>query len=188
MANDVKRIYEGMFLLDSSVAAEDWDAALNAIKTVFDRAGAEPLNIRKWDECRLCYEIKGHRRGTYVLSFFKADSQSIAGIERDVQLSEVILRVLILRADYLSKDPAEAEAQMNAATPAVIAQETEAAAAERAATAAASAAEPVAEPASQDDQAAPEPATDSVEAPADQEPLTPPADQDEAAEEPKELQ
>ncbi|MBN2375626.1 MAG: 30S ribosomal protein S6 [Sedimentisphaerales bacterium] len=104
LAQGNKRTYEGLFLVDSAVASANWDDVIKTLNTVFKRAKAKASSITKWDERRLCYEINGHKRGTYILCYFDADPDSITGIERDVQLSEVILRVMILRAD---KIPAE---------------------------------------------------------------------------------
>lgn len=92
----VKRLYEGMFLVDSAMAAADWEGTLGIIETVLKRADADVVVMRKWDERRLAYEIDHKSRGTYILCYFKADTQKIAGIEKDVQLSEKIMRVLVL--------------------------------------------------------------------------------------------
>lgn len=118
MADNVKRIYEGMFLVDSTYASSNWDDVMAMLQKIFERAHAEVINIRKWDERRLCYEIKGCRRGTYILTYFKADTSVLTNIERDINLSEQILRAITIRADHLSSNPEEALAQMNAATPA----------------------------------------------------------------------
>ena len=98
METTVKKLYEAMFLVDPAEAA-DWDGVNTAIRNILERADAEIVSIRKWDECRLAYEIGGKTRGTYILVFFRADGGRIRDIERDVQLSETICRVLILSAD-----------------------------------------------------------------------------------------
>ena len=93
------KLYEGMFLVDSSQAGADWDGIMAAIRTILEKAGAEIDSIRKWDDRRLAYEIKGKSRGTYILSYFRVDGERIQDIERSVQLSEKIMRVLILSAE-----------------------------------------------------------------------------------------
>lgn len=108
MTQNSKRIYEGMFLVDSAVAGDQWDQTLAAISTILDRAGAETINIRKWDERRLSYDVAKCKRGTYILSYFRAMPDSIGRMERDVRLNELILRVLILRVDHLSAEDMEA--------------------------------------------------------------------------------
>jgi len=98
-----RRLYEGLFLIDSAKAAADWDGVLTAATTILERAGAEIVSIRKWGERRLAYQIKGVERGTYILTYFNVDGQKISQIERDVQLSELIMRALILKAGHRNK-------------------------------------------------------------------------------------
>jgi small subunit ribosomal protein S6 len=98
-----KKLYEAMFLVDSAEAAADWEGVNSAIKKVLERAGAEIVSIRKWDERWLAYEIGGKSRGLYLLSYFRAEGGRIREIERAVRLSERIMRVLILSAEHLSE-------------------------------------------------------------------------------------
>ena len=98
------KLYEAMFLVDSAKAAADWTGIEDAIKHVMQRADAEVLSINKWDERRLAYEVKGCNRGTYILCYFKADGSRIRDIERDVQLSEQFMRLLILSAEGRETD------------------------------------------------------------------------------------
>ena len=99
-----KRLYEGMFLVDSALAAADWDGTLALVENILKRADAEIVVLRKWDERRLAYDIQHKSRGTYILAYFKADTQRIGGIEKDVQLSEKIMRVLILTTEGRPQD------------------------------------------------------------------------------------
>jgi small subunit ribosomal protein S6 len=102
----VKRLYEAMFLVDSAKAT-DWDGTIAAIKTILERIEAEIVVLRKWDERRLAYEIKGKSRGTYILCYFRAGGNRIQDIEKAVQLSERIMRVLVLSAE--ARDEADIE-------------------------------------------------------------------------------
>jgi small subunit ribosomal protein S6 len=114
-----KKLYEGMFLVDSAKAGSDWEGINAAIRKILERAEAEIILIRKWDDRRLAYEIKHVGRGTYILAYFRADGQSIQGIEKAVQLSEQILRVLILNAEHMTAEDMEKE------TPALRAEKEE---------------------------------------------------------------
>ncbi len=102
-----KRLYEGMFLVDSSKAGADWDGIVASIRKILEKGGAEIDSIRKWDDRRLAYDIKGKSRGTYILSYFRADGGRIKDIEKAVRLSEKIMRVLILSAERLSPEDIE---------------------------------------------------------------------------------
>jgi small subunit ribosomal protein S6 len=102
----VKKLYEAMFLVDSAEAA-DWDAVITTIKNILEKAEAEIVSIKKWDERKLAYEINGKTRGTYILCYFRAEGGRIQDIERDVQLSERIMRVLILSAEHITQEDIE---------------------------------------------------------------------------------
>jgi len=99
-----KKLYEGMFLVDSGVASDDWDAMIQTVQNLLTRYGAEIESIKKWDSRRLAYKIRGKTHGTYILTYFRIDGTKISAIERDVQLSEDIMRALILRTDRMSEE------------------------------------------------------------------------------------
>ena len=116
MAETRINLYEGMFLLNQQLAGADFAASLQFVKDVFARAEAEVLVLRKWDDRKLAYPVKGQKRGIYVLAFFKARSTQIANIERDCNLSEHVIRNLILKADYVGDieiELAKKEADVN---------------------------------------------------------------------------
>lgn len=93
--------YEAMFLVSQSAAA-DLGGIVEHLKGILARAGATLIALCKWDERRLAYEINKQKRGTYLLAYFSCDASKVAQIERDCNLSEQILRTLILRCDHLT--------------------------------------------------------------------------------------
>lgn len=103
MAETRINLYEGMFLLNQQIAAADFGAALEFVREVFRRAEAEVIVLRKWDDRKLAYEVRGQKRGVYILAYFKARAAQIANIERDCNLSEQVVRCLILRADHMGE-------------------------------------------------------------------------------------
>ena len=98
-----RKLYEGMFLVDSAQAA-DWDATKAVLEGVLKRANAEILEMKKWDDRRLAYEINKKARGTYILCYFNADCDKIQDMEKGAQLSDQIMRVLILNTEQMSED------------------------------------------------------------------------------------
>lgn len=101
------KTYEGMFLLDAG--NPDFEAASAPVRNILAKYNAEPLAIKQWEDRRLCYEIKGRKRGLYILAYFKAAPEVISEIERDCRLSDEVLRVLILRRDKLTEEEIKAE-------------------------------------------------------------------------------
>ena len=90
------RKYEGMFILDSAKAGEDLAGMVQRVQEILQKNQAEVESCEKWDERKLAYVIRGHKRGTYVLARFAAPPEKIADIDRTCRLTEEILRVLIV--------------------------------------------------------------------------------------------
>lgn len=104
MDTTIKKLYEAMFLVDSAQAGSDWDGTMAVINRVLERAEAEVVVIRKWADRKLAYEIDHKTRGTYILCFFKALPSKISGMEKDVLLSEQIMRAMITSTEGRSED------------------------------------------------------------------------------------
>ncbi|MGA1393153.1 MAG: 30S ribosomal protein S6 [Phycisphaerales bacterium] len=94
------RLYEGMFLFPQSAAA-DLGGAVEHVREILARGGAEIVSLVKWDERRLAYDIAGNKRGLYLLAYFRAPVNALARIERDCNLSEKLLRSLVLKAEHM---------------------------------------------------------------------------------------
>lgn len=95
--------YEMMFIFDPTVG-DNWEKVEGEIDRLMQRAEAEVIVTNKLDERRLAFEIEGRKRGLYVLTYFRANGEKITALERDARLSEMILRVLIIRADGISEE------------------------------------------------------------------------------------
>ncbi len=98
--------YEAMFLFDPTFGAA-FENCETEIHRLMERAKAEIVFCKKWDERRLSFRIKGRKRGVYVLTYFNAPTDRIGPLERDVQISENILRALIVRADGVTMEMME---------------------------------------------------------------------------------
>lgn len=96
-------LYEAMFLFDPTFAGS-FENCEAEIKRIMDRAEGQIVFLRKWEERRLAYKLKGRKRGVYVLVYFNAPPGKITGFERDAMLSENVLRVLVLRADGMTPE------------------------------------------------------------------------------------
>ncbi len=95
--------YEAMLLFDTT-AARDWAGVEQEVRRLCDRIGAQLLVCVKFDERKLAYEIKHRKRGTYALAYLDAPQERIGELERDARLSELVLRLLVLRAESLTEE------------------------------------------------------------------------------------
>lgn len=111
-----KRLYEALFLVDSALAAGDWAGLVEKITEMIEKRSGEIVSLKKWDERRLAYEINDKTRGTYILVYFNAEPDQITKLERDINLSEDVMRALILRADFVDQSqPIDKETPIEAA-------------------------------------------------------------------------
>jgi len=99
-------LYEAMFLLDSAKAATAWDDTVKHVHDILVKHHSEIVASRQWDERRLAYPITGHKKGTYLLTYFRTEGGNLDEIVADCLLSDVIIRELVLKvhpklADHL---------------------------------------------------------------------------------------
>lgn len=93
--------YEAMFLLGQA-AATDLAGSVGHIKEVLAKNGAEIVALKKWADRPLAYPIKKQKRGMYILCYFASPTSKLGDIERAFNLSEVVLRTLLVKADHLT--------------------------------------------------------------------------------------
>jgi small subunit ribosomal protein S6 len=98
-----------MFLVDVAKASSDWDGVISAITKILERSEAEILSMKKWDDRKLAYDIKGQSRGVYILCYFKVDGTRIQEIEKNMRLSEQVMRLLILNAELMTQEDIDKE-------------------------------------------------------------------------------
>jgi len=94
-----ENVYEGLYILNSELYAKTPDEVSGQMAAFIEKIGGEVLLSRLWDERRLAYPIKGHRRGTYWLTYFKIDPAKIKELTRQFQITDSILRFMFLKLD-----------------------------------------------------------------------------------------
>lgn len=93
------QVYEGMFILDPSKYSRDPAGATQQVSDIITQHGGTILAARLWDERKLAYPIKGHKKGVYWLTYFRMEGPNIAALERQCEITDDIIRKLVLRVD-----------------------------------------------------------------------------------------
>jgi ribosomal protein S6 len=89
--------YEGLFLIEPTVAAKEWDKTQDEILKLIAKHNGKIVSSNKWGERKLAYPVRNHKRGTYLLAYIEIEMAGIAKLRHDCELSDTILRVLFLR-------------------------------------------------------------------------------------------
>ncbi len=89
--------YEVTYILRPSLEEADVDARSATIAEVITSQGGEVVSTEKLGKKRLAYEIDDLREGHYVLMIFKSNAAASKELERQLKLSEDVLRALVIR-------------------------------------------------------------------------------------------
>ncbi|MBN1851589.1 MAG: 30S ribosomal protein S6 [Pirellulales bacterium] len=121
-----ENVYEGMFILDANRYTRDASGVPKQIEKLIQSAGGELIVSRLWEERRLAYPIKGQRKGVYWLTYFRIEGANLQSLNRQSEISDLILRHLFLLIDPKLVDAmiahasgAESESKSSRAVPAL---------------------------------------------------------------------
>ena len=101
------RSYELIFIVHPDVNEDDMTAVVEKVEGLVERNSGKVVQTESWGLRRLAYPIQKRWEGQYVLMGLELESQSVAGLERDLGLTEQIMRHLIVRVEESIKAPEE---------------------------------------------------------------------------------
>ena len=93
------RIYEIMFIVRPDVPEEDLDKLIAQFDGIVTSTGGKVQKAEKWGRRRLAYPIRRYHEGIYHLGRFTLGPEQETDLDRQLRLSEQILRHLILKLD-----------------------------------------------------------------------------------------
>ena len=121
--------YEVMYVIDPALEDSARTELINRFSDLVAKNGGEVDRVDEWGKRRLAYAIQYKTEGYYVLMYIKAPADLPREIERNMQISDSVLRYLTVRYEgelpakreplkpYVARDAAPA-AEATAAEPA----------------------------------------------------------------------
>lgn len=106
--------YELMVILDPGVDERNIEANLDKFLSVIRDANGTIENVDIWGKRRLAYEINKKNEGIYAVVNFQATPEATAELDRQLGLSESVMRTKVLRTDEIIAQRA-AQAKRDAA-------------------------------------------------------------------------
>ena len=101
--------YELMVILDPEIDERTVAPSLDKFLNVIRNDGGTIDNIDIWGRRRLAYEIKKKTEGIYAVVNMTANSAATVELDRQLGLSEAVLRTKVLRAEEAIAMVAEAK-------------------------------------------------------------------------------
>jgi len=91
------RRYELMLVLRPDAPDERSSAVIDRTTRYVVAEGGQIVKVAPWGRRRLAYPIDRYRDGSYHIIVFEAPAESIVELERSLQITEDVLRYLVVR-------------------------------------------------------------------------------------------
>jgi small subunit ribosomal protein S6 len=88
----LKNNYESMFILLPTLSKDETDKLIERFQNVLAGQHGEVAKIERLGKRKLAYEIKGQQEGFYVLFQFKAPGAAVHEFERQLRLTDSVLK------------------------------------------------------------------------------------------------
>ena len=93
------RDYELAFIIQPTVDDEGVTGVVEKVTQYVQTVNGEVASVDVWGRRNLAYPINNHREGIYVLVQAKLPPASLIELERNLKLSEEIIRYLLVKAE-----------------------------------------------------------------------------------------
>jgi small subunit ribosomal protein S6 len=88
-----------MYILRPDLSEEQVQQEISRYRDFLSENKAENVTAKVWGKRRLAYPIKRYTDGVYVLMNYEGDGKQIAPLERNMRLSEEVIRYLTLKVE-----------------------------------------------------------------------------------------
>lgn len=99
MKKDRKGLYEGMYILSSTLSEDSRKKAFEKITNGITEKGGEVHKIHDWGRRKLAYPIRQKREGHYYIVYFSAPTQAVTELWKDYHLHEDLIRFSTMRTE-----------------------------------------------------------------------------------------
>jgi small subunit ribosomal protein S6 len=97
--------YEHVFLARQDVSAQQVETMTDQFKGIIEAAGGQMTKIEYWGVKSLAYRIKKNRKAHFALLNIDAPPAGVAEMERQMKISEDIIRFMTIRVEALEEGP-----------------------------------------------------------------------------------
>jgi small subunit ribosomal protein S6 len=93
------RNYELTMIIPSDTNEEEVNSVLAQVQTWVESTQGKVTNVDHWGRRRLAYNLAEYREGYYMLLNLEIDPKTTTELERNLKLSERVMRHLLIRLD-----------------------------------------------------------------------------------------
>jgi len=97
--------YESVLIARQDISTTQVEALADGFAKIIEDQGGRVSKREHWGLRTLAYRIRKHRKGHYFLFNIDGPAAAVHELERQVRISEDVLRCLTLRVDELQEEP-----------------------------------------------------------------------------------
>jgi len=101
MKKEIKRLYEGMYILNASLSEDALKKALQRVTKTIEKHEGEVQKVHEMGRKKLAYEINRFRQGQYFLLYFSIVPKVMPEVWREFQLNEDLIRFMTIRTNSI---------------------------------------------------------------------------------------
>ncbi|HUR43441.1 MAG TPA: 30S ribosomal protein S6 [Aestuariivirga sp.] len=98
-------LYEHVFLTRQDASTAQVDALVEQYKAIIEAGGGKVPKTEYWGVKSVSFRIKKNRKAHYTLMNIDAPAAPVAEMERQMSLSEDVIRFLTIKVDALEEGP-----------------------------------------------------------------------------------
>ncbi len=98
-------LYESVFIARQDIPAQEVESLAERFEGIVSENGGSAGTREYWGLKNLSYRIKKNRKGHYTMLKLDAPAAAVHEMERNMRISEDVLRYMTLRVDALPEEP-----------------------------------------------------------------------------------
>ncbi|GGK43313.1 30S ribosomal protein S6 [Salinarimonas ramus] len=98
-------LYEHVFLARPDVTSQQVESMVETFKGIIEGNGGKVEKVEPWGLKTLAYRIKKSRKAHFTLLNIDAPHPAVAEMERQMRLSEDVLRFMTIKVEALDPEP-----------------------------------------------------------------------------------
>ena len=98
-------LYEHVFLARQDITSQQVEAMIEQFRGVIETAGGHVVKAEMWGVKSLAYRLKKNRKAHFTLLGLDSPPAAVAEMERQMRISEDVLRFITLKVDEIEEAP-----------------------------------------------------------------------------------
>lgn len=95
--------YEHVVIARQDLSAQQAEGIASDLAKIVESNGGKVVKTEQWGLRNIAYKIKKNRKGHYIMLALDAPAGAVAELERNVRLSEDIIRYLTIRVEEIEE-------------------------------------------------------------------------------------